>query len=314
MINKKQLEAFDAIMRTGSTTQAAVRLAKTQPQVSRLLKTLEDEIGQPLFHRRAHGLEPTATAIEYHVTVSAALQHMSKCVSHGRALARRGPAPIRVLTTPHLARTVIVDTIADFGPTLSRRMEIVFESSDDDWDVALTIEGLACGEVGSTTVARVPVCAVMAIDHKLSGVGSVRWEDLPRENVICVSSHSSVRRELDHRLPQDLNLAKHRISVPNSDLACMLARRGIGIAITDVIHGGDMQDVVMKILDLDAHVPYQIAVRTECSTLKPLVSGLERTIADKCAAALLRAKTTGPLGHRFDHAAKSAAAKESGLH
>ena len=62
-MNVKQLEAFKAIMRSGSTTAAAARLDLSQSAVSRLLTQLEAELGLELFAREKGRLIPTPEAI-----------------------------------------------------------------------------------------------------------------------------------------------------------------------------------------------------------------------------------------------------------
>jgi DNA-binding transcriptional LysR family regulator len=46
-------------MKTGTVTAAALRLHRTQPQVSRLIGTLEEELGFKVFSRHKRRLTPT---------------------------------------------------------------------------------------------------------------------------------------------------------------------------------------------------------------------------------------------------------------
>ena len=48
----KQLEAFREVMRTGSISEAARILNRTQPAVSSLISNLEEELGVSLFERQ----------------------------------------------------------------------------------------------------------------------------------------------------------------------------------------------------------------------------------------------------------------------
>ncbi|MCZ0963612.1 LysR family transcriptional regulator [Paracoccus benzoatiresistens] len=71
--NLSLLLAFDGLMRCGSVTGAARELGLTQSTVSRLVQTLEEQLGQPLFLRHRRRLIPTDAASRYHQDVSAAL-------------------------------------------------------------------------------------------------------------------------------------------------------------------------------------------------------------------------------------------------
>lgn len=54
-----QLEYFLACARQASLTKAAEELYTTQPHVSMVIKSLEEELGVTLFHRKARGVELT---------------------------------------------------------------------------------------------------------------------------------------------------------------------------------------------------------------------------------------------------------------
>jgi DNA-binding transcriptional LysR family regulator len=56
------LRTFLAVYRDGSLTRAAQRLSLSQPAVTAQLKTLEAELGRPLFTRLPRGVEPTPAA------------------------------------------------------------------------------------------------------------------------------------------------------------------------------------------------------------------------------------------------------------
>lgn len=71
--NLSLLLAFDGVMRQGTVTAAAQDLGLTQSTVSRLLQSLEDQLGQPLFVRRGRRLIPTEAAGRYHRDIAAAL-------------------------------------------------------------------------------------------------------------------------------------------------------------------------------------------------------------------------------------------------
>ena len=58
-MNLRQLEAFQATMRSGSITGAANLLHISQPSVSRLIAELELSLGFQLFSRTGHGLVST---------------------------------------------------------------------------------------------------------------------------------------------------------------------------------------------------------------------------------------------------------------
>ncbi len=59
MVKFSQLECFIAVVENGSINSAAEKLFMTQPSMSRILKSLEVEMGKKLLIRNSHGVEPT---------------------------------------------------------------------------------------------------------------------------------------------------------------------------------------------------------------------------------------------------------------
>lgn len=57
-MNIKQMIAFKELMLTGSVSKAAENLHRTQPTISHLIKTLEDELDMKLFVREGKRLKP----------------------------------------------------------------------------------------------------------------------------------------------------------------------------------------------------------------------------------------------------------------
>ncbi len=60
MYGNKQLQYFVACVEEGSFSRAAEAQYTTQPNISRVIKLLEQEFGIELFTRNAHGITPTA--------------------------------------------------------------------------------------------------------------------------------------------------------------------------------------------------------------------------------------------------------------
>jgi DNA-binding transcriptional LysR family regulator len=57
------LRSFLAVVETGSLSAAALRVAASQPTLSRHIRELESLLGATLFTRSAHGLDPTDAAL-----------------------------------------------------------------------------------------------------------------------------------------------------------------------------------------------------------------------------------------------------------
>lgn len=97
--NLSLLLAFDAVMRNGSVTAAADDLSLTQSTVSRLLQSLEAQLGQKLFTRHRKRLIPTEAAERYFREISQALDIVQRASMSVIANPDGGSLSLAVLPT-----------------------------------------------------------------------------------------------------------------------------------------------------------------------------------------------------------------------
>lgn len=134
------LRTFVTVHRAGSFTRAAALLGLSQPAVTSQIRTLERQLGRPLFLRQARGVTPTTMGDEL---AHKAAPHLDALVE----IAETGPDNDSSLRTLHLA-----------GPpefTAERALPALTElTGDDGQGFALrasfgnaeeTLEGLAAG-------------------------------------------------------------------------------------------------------------------------------------------------------------------------
>ena len=104
----QQIRAVGEIWRTGSITRAARNLYMGQPNLSRLLQEVEEEVGFPIFRRSAKGVEPTAEGLLFlhrAQEVERAMEHMERTYGAKRKV------PVRILIPQSF---YAVTSLADF--------------------------------------------------------------------------------------------------------------------------------------------------------------------------------------------------------
>ena len=84
MIETKQLEYLVVCARLGSFSRAAEALYTTQPNVSKVIRTLEQELGFSLFIRQSRGIVLTSRGRRIYEYASKAVEQVEQLVSFAR--------------------------------------------------------------------------------------------------------------------------------------------------------------------------------------------------------------------------------------
>jgi DNA-binding transcriptional LysR family regulator len=83
-INLNLLASFDALREERNVTRAAKRMGVTQSAMSSSLAQLREIFDDPLFRRTAHGVEPTARALELAIPIRDGLRKLQEALSPRR--------------------------------------------------------------------------------------------------------------------------------------------------------------------------------------------------------------------------------------
>lgn len=127
------LVAFEAAARTGSFTRAAEELQISQPAVSHAMRTLEQELGLPLFERRHKGVAPTPSGQHLLEQVGLALALVDQALRDVRAMTAGPQVTLAVSTAT--ATWWLLPRIARFK-ALHPAVELRCITTDTDPDLA----------------------------------------------------------------------------------------------------------------------------------------------------------------------------------
>lgn len=241
-MNLRGLEALRAFMEGGSLGEAANRLHRTQPQVSRLLAALEEEVGFPLFSRERRHLAPTEQARELYPEIERALRALDDLSHVAQRMRDQKRRHVRVLTAPHVTDSLIADAIAvmtrddpGFSASIDSRSRIDIELwlAKEQFDLAITVLPLDNAIVDIEPLVTVDAVAVLAKDHPLAEQDCIHVTDLGGVSLIATSPRSVLRQRLDHLLRKFDLSPQIAFETPNGLIACQLADRGLGVAIAD---------------------------------------------------------------------------------
>ena len=235
-----QLRVFCEVAEGLSVTQAANRLYRTQPAISRQLAELEKELGLALFFRNGRRLELTPAGEELHGRSSALLANASELIERAHqlstgntsvlrvgamAITLQGPLPGAVLAFRRAHPDVSVRLIEADAPELSGMVE----TGALDLAFARDVNSDA---LSSTRLFPMHLVAVVPGAHRLAGRKSLEVEDLEREPLLLTRAGTGSRVLLARACQADgLTLRDIRMESRNYSGLVELAEGGFGIAV-----------------------------------------------------------------------------------
>ncbi len=199
-----QLRYFVAVAETGSFTKAAARQFISQPSLSQQIINLEQEIGQPLFHRLGRSVVPTDAG--------------NTLLAHARRILSEADNALRELKPEegagHRVSVGAIPTVAHFFfpaalaycrtndiPIRMRSLEnfrpiLVNAVLEGEIDLALISLPLHEPRLEATPLFAEPLLLAVSAQHRLATAEKVTFADLREENFILLGDASSLAAQV----------------------------------------------------------------------------------------------------------------------
>ncbi len=178
-----QLRTFLEVYRAGSISRAAASLGMTQPAASAHVRTVETQIGRPLFRRHARGVEATPAADELAAAVASGLEGLDATFSALRARSEAVVGTINLAGPVEFLRARMVEPITKLSAaglsvrvTLGGRDVIYAAMEEGAVDLAVTASKPRSRRIGFSQITEellVPVAAPNWIARNLGGDASL---------------------------------------------------------------------------------------------------------------------------------------------
>jgi DNA-binding transcriptional LysR family regulator len=235
----RQVEAFHAVMRTGSMTGGADLMAVTQPAVTRLIRDMEDALGFALFERRGNQLRPTPQASALMPEIERSFIGLERIARVARGIGEHTAGSLRIAAMPAVANTLLPAFLARFlAPRPDLQVSLLGMPSH------LVAEMVASGQADigyaegplnrhGLDIQAVPMDAVVALPstHRLAPCALITPADLADERMISVAPGSLFAAGVTLALAQVPRFT--RLEAGLSYTACALVAQGLGISIVD---------------------------------------------------------------------------------
>jgi DNA-binding transcriptional LysR family regulator len=240
VLNLRHIEAFRAVMLTGSVVGAARLMSVTQPGVSRTISLMELRIGYSLFERRGRRLVPTPEADALYREIEHLYGSIERIGQVAQDIRFQRAGALRIATLPALAQWLVPRGITRF---LSSRPKVtVFVQSlpsrqiaelisTRQFDVGVVELPVSRPAIEIEPFDPVPSMAVMPASHRLASKTKISLKDLDGERMVLLSQHSYVRYQIDDAF-STLGVAPNVVlETPSSSIACALVAAGAGVTL-----------------------------------------------------------------------------------
>jgi DNA-binding transcriptional LysR family regulator len=242
MLNLRELEAFRAFIECGSVTLAADRLGRTQPQVGRLLTSLEDTVGFRLFDRVGKRLRATPEGWRFYGEVYRVIRELESLTRSADQIRTGLSEHLRILVAPHVTNALVSPALVEVRrklPALTAevasrvRLDIETWITQEQFDVGLSILPIDNASIEVEPFLRTRVVIAMSAQHPLAAHDVVSLKDILDIPLVATHSRSLLRQYLERLFRNEKKKADIRYEATNGLTACELAAQGLGVALAD---------------------------------------------------------------------------------
>lgn len=239
-ISLRQIEAFLAVARTLSFSEAARQCHLSQPALSATIKRLEGAINARLFDRHTRKVSLTAVGLEFFHVASGLADEFQEALSKVEDFVHGKFGRLVLAAAPSIASSFAPQVIAAFVKQNPRiQIELRDEMSDDCVDmvrqgladIALTSSPTYPDDLNRTVLFRDYLAVIFQMGHPLSRLECVRWRDVQQYPQVVVNRKSTVRQLIDQEFSRCGVSMRPAFEVSQVGTLFGLASAGLGVGV-----------------------------------------------------------------------------------
>jgi DNA-binding transcriptional LysR family regulator len=237
------LNAFRAVIQTGTVTGAASVMLRTQPQVSRMIASLEKSLGLTLFHREGRRLVPTEEAAEFNLSIEPILHALDGMRDVAQDIKHKRGRRVVISAEPFHLHALAPEAIAlasRANGNLKCALEISMRGlglwiSRSNADLAIVALPFTQTDMQQVPFAQADVVAVLPPGHPLTKRKIVDMRDLAKERFIALRPSTLLRAQIDIAASRAGVMLNTPIEVTSGVSSCEFVARGLGVTIADPV-------------------------------------------------------------------------------
>lgn len=240
-LDLRLLEVFEAIFVEKSLTNAALKLAMTQPAVSQSLTKMRAHFGDQLFVRTVAGMEPTPRAKELFASVSVILKEARESLVARPAFDPKLSEREFAIATTDLGAAALIPQLIQAARERAPLARMVSVNADGRelaeemtaGDISLAIGNFPVLQAGIYQQGLYQESYVLLASRERAAQGCVTVEDFREAHHVVVSAgnsghfHSEIEKRLIAMIPHD-----HIVATVASFLVAPLVVRGTDLLLT----------------------------------------------------------------------------------
>lgn len=233
-----EYQALRALMESGTTSKAAIRLGLSQSAISRSIASLEARTGRILFERDGGRLRPTNEA----ALMNRRLDPLFEALDRIDGPPEMAKETLRVIAPPTYAHRFLVHHVVTFlraNPHFFVSLEVAPSEDvirgilDGRFDLGVTGVELSRDGVKLTPYRKSSAVCAMASDHALAARDIIYPEDLDGQRLIALTHRHARRAQLEKVLHGCRATPRVVAEASTSVAAVDLAKEGLGLTIVN---------------------------------------------------------------------------------
>lgn len=280
-MNSRQIEAFQAVVSTGSMTLAGNLLCISQPAVSRLINDLEQDIGFKLFIRRKTGMQPTPEGMLLYEDVEKHFIGLKELKQTADFIRTSQKGQLRIIAMPGVVNLMLPKVMIPFWQRYPEinveieslpRIEILNRINSRHHDIGIANLPIDSSEIRIHTSFDTKLHCVMNESHPLASKKRVHIKDLDRQNLIVYPLETFIRHQIENILEKNGVKCRIKLSARSTSDIYQFVKYGIGISLIfpfDKFENEKIPGLVFKPINID----FTITTGVITSRRKPSITG-----------------------------------------
>lgn len=257
----RSVEAFAAVVRYGSMTAAAQKLAVSQPAVTRMVRDLETNVGFALFERNGPRISPTEKGIKFFEESQRVIANLSQLSDRAQAIRDERISAIDIMATPTMSAGLLGPVLSHVSDLLPNYVHIETTTSErvllalrhGTADLGFTAYPNDYDQLKCLARFESNVVAVVKTGSDLDTDAPIPLSVFATERLVTICNGYGIRDAINRALDHQGIQPALEIATNSSLTAAMAARSGLGVALCDPVTalGVPIQGVSIRPLSVD---------------------------------------------------------------